>query len=320
MKDVSFNILVHERSEFLDMTVWSLKQIKNKDKVKIKFLISADKPGAIDRCMAAGRRLMDAGLDVHARAFTRLAPYNFMDKLRWMVNQPEPYILKVDDDCFAAPQVWDELIESRNCLIDFENVMAVAPSITNGVPTFDYWAETFCNEAERNEIFQMCLDNPCLRRWDIDFSALKPAYEEKQWNPDLYYKLCYQTGEERLGIHPMRFNLKTQERINSIVLDNWEKFLNPPCAMSNYAFPQQRPYFCTSCFLIRKRDYWAIVQNRQLQRDSFEELTFNNWRRMYGKEILFLADAWMIQMYYRSVGNFTLERELYHNIMQRISQ
>jgi len=155
MKDVSINILVHERAKFLDMTAWSLSQIKQKDRVKIKLLISTNDKNAgnqnLEDAMVYGRKMMDHGLDVHARAFTRLAPYNFMDKMRWMVNQEEPYIIRVDDDCFAGPRTWDALIGSTNLLKNYPNLLAVAPCVTNGIPTFEWWAETFCSKEDREQ-------------------------------------------------------------------------------------------------------------------------------------------------------------------------
>jgi hypothetical protein len=323
MKKVSINVLIHERAEFLPMTVWSLKQIKNKEDIKVKLLVTQDNrtrnsQKSLEMAKVAGNQLMEAGIEVHARAFTRLPPYNFMDKLRWIVNQEEPYIIRVDDDCFAAPATWDKLIESTTALDDNPNLLAAAPSVTNGIPTFEYWVQTFCSMEQGYQLYKMCLDNPCLTKWQKVFTSLKPAYEQEYWLPDLYYRLCYEMNDERLGIHPMRFNLKIQKTINKMIIDGWDRFINPPCQKSISVFPQTRPYFCNTCFIIKKKHYHAIVQDRTLARDSFEELTFNNYRRLHGMELMFHLDAWMLNFYYRAVGNIKIERELYQEIQQRL--
>jgi hypothetical protein len=316
MPKIAINILVHERVQFLNMTVWSLSRIRNKENVVINLLCS----GIPQRVPEIGDQLRSYGFEVNVLGFARPAPYNFMDKISWMTDESQPeYLIRVDDDCFAPPLVWETLIGLPRLLED-EEVMAVAPCVTNGLPTVDDFRETFLDPDERDELDQIILANPILNKWTIDFSSLAPAFEEKEWNPDLYYKLLYEHGDDRLGVHPVRFSLDAQQWIAQKVFEHWERFMNPPCVTCEYVRPDTRPYYCNTCFLIKREKYREIITDESLKRDAFEELPFNLYRRKHNKELGFITDAWMMNFCFRSVGNLNIEKEMYKKLMTKLEK
>jgi hypothetical protein len=268
----------------------------------------------------AGQQLEEAGIETYACMFVKSAPFNFMDKIRSMTTDDQPdIIIRVDDDCFAPPQTWDSLIRHGTHMLNFDNnTMAIAPCISNGLPTVDMFADTFFDQQDRDTYGQMVLANPVLEKWTNDYSNLAPAFEGEAWDYHVYNKLLFENGDDRLGVHPVRFNLDIQRWINTIILQKWEKFMNPPRTRSYFVGPQHFPYYCNTCFAIRRQEYKTIIEDKSLKRDAFEEIPFNLYRRQHNKDIVFLTDAWMMNFYFRSVGNFNVESKLYAEIHRRL--
>ena len=315
MSIVDINVLIHERTHFTDMTVKSLSKITQKDKVRVNFLCTGEPSAILQRSQ---KELQDCDIATNIVPFHISAPANFKHKIRWMCCQPARFIIRVDDDCFASHYTWDALIGSTELLDDYDDVLCVAPSVSNGLPGFEYFAESFLNDLDTAELYNMVRKSPILEKWTNDYSNLKPAFDYPYWLPSLYYSLLYQNGDDRLGVHPVRFNLDIQKRINQLILENWDRFMNPPCQGIVYAKVKERPYYCNTCFLIKTAKYRDIIDRKDLDRDSFEEIPFNLYRREKNLDIVFLNDAWMMNFYYRSVGNLQLENQLHTQIMEKL--
>jgi len=318
MKEVSINILVHERPHFLDITFETLKNIKEKENIQLNVLFTQHTAVPNRNIIQFVIAMADHGIDTKALGFVTPAPQNFMEKIQWMVDRPEPFCIRVDDDCFAPTKVWDHLIAKRKHLAENKNILAIAPCITNGMPTVDYWRETFLSTEERAELDKMILANPILEKWTNDYSNLALAFETSKWNPDLYNSLLFENGDDRLGLHPVRFNLDIQKWINEKVLEHWNKFINPPCVKSEIVSVRKRPYFCNTCFIIKTNDYKTIIEDSSLKRDAFEEITFNLFRRHKFLQLEFLTDAWMLNLFFRSVGNSSLENMYAEKVREKL--
>jgi hypothetical protein len=238
-----------------------------------------------------------------------------MDKARFIANEDADVVFKVDDDCFGAPKVWETLIKAARKTDDV--CMAIVPCLSNGVPTYDFFATSFFTEEQRAEIEGILLESPVLQRWDIDYSSLAPAYQGK-WDAKLYYGLLAKHGNDRLGVHPVRFSGLAQRRINEMILENWDHFMNPPCTTGAIVFPSAIPYYCNSFFAIDPTTYKRIIDDQSLVRDGFDEIPFNLFRRQRNLPLRFLTNAWMIHLMYRSVGNLREETSLGGEIRRRL--
>jgi hypothetical protein len=320
---IDINILVHERPSFLDITAATLSRVDEalRTKIRVNLLhtktwLSHDYPAIINTTIDV---FTQAGIKAGCIPFSLPPPYNFMDKIKWSVSQNAEYIIRVDDDCFASPATWSHLIRSAP-ILDNPRVLAVAPCVSNGLPTFEEFVVTFCTEEEKRELHQMCFDNPILEKWTNDYSNLREAYESDLWDADLYYKLLYKNGDDRLGVHPVRFNLDIQKRINEVILSRWDDFMDPPCIGEYYPLPHERPYYCNTCFMIKRDTYRTIIEDPSLKRDAFEEISFNLYRRQNNLELCFLTDSWMMNMFFRSVGNYQIEEQLAEKIRGKLNE
>jgi len=319
MSIVDINVLIHERAHFTDMTVKSLSKITQKDKVRVNFLCTGEPSAILQRSQ---KELQDCGIATNIVPFHISAPSNFKHKIRWMCCQPARFIIRVDDDCFAPAKTWDSLISSIDILEHNNKVLCVIPVVSNSIPGFEYFAESFFTKEERNKLYQMVLANPVLTKWEIDYSDLAPAFENDTWDADAYYNLLYHHGNDRLGVHPVRFTEEIQKCINATILNRWDDFMNPPdndeVKLVNVS---TRPYYCNTCFLIRTAIYRDIIDRKDLDRDAFEEIPFNLYRREKKLQFAFLSHAWMINFYYRSLNNHTyLENQLHTSIMQKLRE
>jgi len=155
--------------------------------------------------------------------------------------------------------------------------------------------------------------------WGANYEHLNQAtcYSDGVWNPDKYYSLVAQIQHFYKGIHPVRINYQLNRRINDIILNKWDEFINVPTDALR-AERSQRPYLCNSVFMI-KTDVWrSIIANKSLFRDPFDEVPLNIYREKNNLNWVFIRNGYCLHMIYNTVGQKQYEDELMAQCVRKI--
>jgi hypothetical protein len=82
------------------------------------------------------------------------------------------------------------------------------------------------------------------------------------------------------------------------------------------------PYFCNSLFLIKTKLWGEIANNEGLFRDAFDEVPINLYRHMYGKNMLFVRNAFGVHPIYQSLKDKRtgqLEKSFYTEFRKKVT-
>lgn len=319
MAKVNIYILASHRCPIIEAQSYFFKRMKNKDKVKIYFLCTGSE------CYGWGtepiyhkycKELNDAGVET-VIAVTNGGD-NYMQKIEYAQTQESQYSLSMDEDLWFNENVLDYMIDNAHILDDIQN-LAMSPLLSNGIPTCEMFCDDFMSTEEKNEVFNMMAETHIPSMWGANYEHLNQAtcYSDGVWNPDKYYSLVAKIQHFYKGIHPVRVNYQLNRRINDIILNKWDKFINVPTD-ALMAERSQRPYLCNSVFMI-KTDVWrSIIANKSLFRDPFDEVPLNIYREQNNLNWVFIRNGYCLHMIYNTVGQKQYEDELMAQCVRKI--
>ena len=292
-KLITINYLSHTRPEYSDLTFHFLKNIKdkNKDKIKLNVLATVENDWA-NKCD-------ELGIEYYVHVIG--GNNNYLAKLNIALQSNTKYSIKLDEDCFINNHIWDYMINNVSVLDDDENLL-LSPIMTNNIPSCDLFIDNAIKDSKVVEkVKQFLINRPMPNGlWGVNYEPLnKYTIKSNSWDYNEFYAGVRKLGTEIMGIHPIRISYEAQVEINEYILNN----LSVITDNNDYSFTElDAPYFTNSLFLI-KTDVWRVVINTPPM-DSFDEISLNNYKSITNKRIMFIKNGFGLHLLYNTIyGN-----------------
>jgi len=309
---ICINYLPYRRYHYSSFLVDFLIKIKEENKKEILFRCHLEKNDTVLKSNMD--KLKENGIIVELLFY----PYgfNYQKKYANFCNHECEYSCKLDEDIFLNNYLWDYIIENINVL-DNEDNFLIAPSLSTGIPTIDYFIEDHFDEKYKKEIFDSFLKTKFLaNHWGVNYSPLnKYTTETNIWNQDNFYKGVEELNCARKyfkGIHPIRISRESTIIMHNFLLDNCGKFLEK----KEYSFFEiNMPYLCNSFFFI-KTDLWEeMFRRKDLFLDMFDEVPLNLLREEKKTKMLGIKNSFAIHNVYNTISSDfdNVDRQFFDN-------
>lgn len=223
---------------------------------------------------------------------------NYMKKVELAKDLPHRYTIKYDEDVLMGPQAWGFLFDNIDVLDD-SKLLALFPALSNGVPTIDDFIESNLEPHEQKGVINS-LSSVRLPEglWGVDISNVNKILDGVGYDPETFYNEVYNVQSHYKGIHPIRIDWKTQKYLNDAILSNLSKFFEP---RSFVIAQRDRPYFCNSFFAIRTDEWKKALEDKELQKDSFDEVQINLYREKYNLHNAVIINTFAIHCQYNDL-------------------
>jgi len=312
MVKINVNYLCFYRYSFVELNVFTLKNIKEENKKNLHITFAIENNADLNLFNSYKEDLIKSGIDCSITIFNQ--GFNYMDKINQSVNFNSEYTLKFDEDIYLSNYIWDYLIENVDILNDSQNLL-LSPLLSCGIPTVDLFIEDYFDEQDKNTI-KTCFKNTVMPHdwWGCVYQSLN-AYtvQSKEWNSDRFYEGVNRINHHYKGIHPVRSNANANILVNDLI---W-KDLSKLTTKNNYYIENYKkyPYMCNSCFVIKTDVYRNIVNNKSLFRDPFDEVPVNLYKQINNLNFCFIRNGLGIHYLYNSVPNYVdLEKQYYNQL------
>jgi hypothetical protein len=230
---------------------------------------------------------------------------NYLTKVNFAIQYAEnknfPFMMKCDNDVFIKYQTLDFIIENLELLNDNTN-LTLGPTLTSGIPGFEYFKDQFLDNNAKDEIDKKILQTYFYNRDGAEYSSLnKYSLESNVWNKEEYFQGVRSINHHYKGMHPIRINNDALQFLNNYIIQHKERFLsdNDLKIIDN----DNSPYLCNSIFSIRTDIYGKIVRDNSLYVDDFEEVPLNKYCWKNNLKHLFVENGFAIHMYYNWKNN-----------------
>lgn len=225
--------------------------------------------------------------------------YTYLDKIRSTANDKRyKYSIKMDEDIFLGPQLWDFIFDNIH-LLDNEENLALSTSLSNGIPTCDEFVDYNFSEADKRYIYKLFSQAEIPNLWGTNFQKVRDCLKNG-YNSEKFWKSISVSESKKgfLGMHPVRINFTCQDELNRLVIKNIHKFIEK----RNYIIKNlNRPYFCNSFFAI-KNDIWQkVINDKSLFIDPYDEIPINKYQKQTGKQFLYIVNGFGVHPVYALV-------------------
>lgn len=222
---------------------------------------------------------------------------NYMDKICAAAEMDYEYTIKMDEDIFMASAAWDFFFNSLEQLNDESNIL-IAPALTTGIPTCDYFIKEYLNENEINILFDIFNNCNIPDAWGANYSIIRKYLKNEKYSSDKYYNSVKQINHVYKGIHPIRMSKEAIIYLNNLVLQKIPQFLEN----KNFVITKMtEPYLCNSFFGIKTKLWNRILNDKSLYYDAFDEVVINNYKSKTNKNFLIIKNAFAIHTLYNSL-------------------
>lgn len=232
---------------------------------------------------------------------------NYMEKIIHGINRGHEFSVKMDEDCILLSDGWDRffsLIESMTA-----DDLFCTGSISNGVPTCDFFVENFLPNSKQiiNNLFSLTQYGV---GGGVDYSALNAVKSAAigDWNRTKFYDAVKAIPHFYKGIHPVRINFSVAKFINDMI------FAGQPNTMrvvkGEIIRNKDYPYFCNSFFGIRTADWRTIISRKDLFIDVYEEVPLNRYWKETGRNMLVDTGIPILHTMYNWTRNWEYENDL----------
>lgn len=310
MVKININYLSCKRYDFIELTVNTLKKVKEENKKHIHFTIAAENHININVLNKYKKELEQSNIKCSVNTFHN--GLNYMDKINHSVNYNSEYTFKFDEDIFINNYLWDYLIENVDILNDQENLL-LAPLLSNGIPTVDLFVEDYFNENDKNIIKNSFKNSPMPSNcWGCNYDSLNNyTVNSKEWNSDDFYVGVNNINHHYKGVHPVRLNTDSNFLVNDLIWKDLNKVVNQKdFYIENF---KKFPYICNSCFLIKTETYKKIVNDKSLFVDDFDEVPINLYKQNNNLNFCFVRNGFGLHYLYNSAPNHIVLEKQYHN-------
>jgi len=275
-----------------------LNKIKPENKAKIKFNILTEKWKGFNKLEQTIQYMQDNAMsDLNYEVVEIWKGFNYLAKTKWSCEQDSEYTVKLDEDCFINNHVWDYMIENIS-ILDDNNILFFAPALSIGIPTTEYFIESFFTDKEKEEIYNMFLAWKFNTEWGVDYSGLnKYTIDANVWNAEGFYNSVNLIGHWYRGVHPVRFSYDAHAYILDKILDKIDLFKQQQEYKTVLVY---RPYFCNSLFAIKTETYRKIYKSDNLFKDGLDEVPLNLYMKRDNLQMAFIENSFGIHMTYRA--------------------
>jgi hypothetical protein len=301
---------LHHRREHFNIFSFFLNKIKkeNKEKIHVKIMTIPNHEHLFKD------KLEDISYEIIS------FPYglNYGLKIRNLVNSDTEYVAKWDEDIYINNHVIDYCIENLNLLNDPKNI-SIAPILSTGVPTCDWFIEQMLDEEDRNIIHDIFLRTK-MGFFCVDYSEFNHfTVNAKKWEYEKFYEAVKSYYHVYRGINPMRCSLEAQKTMMELMLK--DKYVDKFLEKNDYSISySDRIYMCNSIFFIRKELYKQIWENESLRVDPYDEVQLNETRRINDMRWLFINNGFGIHPAYNWVDLGREEDIFYHKFLEAINE
>lgn len=232
---------------------------------------------------------------------------NYMDKIQYSISFAEkhsiPYIMKHDNDIIMSSYLYDYMIDNLYLLNDPKN-MIITPTLTNGIPSLEYFIDDFLSYNEQKEVRDEFYKFTFGDLWGADCSSLNTLNTNK-WNYNLFYNSISKLSTHYKGIHPLRFSEDIHKLLNKYVI----KYKNELMSKRDYIlyYDNNSPYICNNIFCIKTNKYKEIIENNSLFVDNYDEVPISKQINIEKANIVFIRNAAAIHAAYNSISNEQIE-------------
>lgn len=221
--------------------------------------------------------------------------FNYMEKIRWGLENGCEYSMKLDEDCLFNESVWTYMIDNLS-ILDKGNILFLSPALSIGIPTVEMFMVNHFTKEEQDEMYRIFLSTTMLDRWGVDYSSLNAfTTGAKEWHHHEYYGAVGKINHPYKGVHPVRQSYRAQKLMFKFLLNKIEQFKAPQDYKIEIA---KYPYFCNSVFIIRTNMWNRIVNDQSLYCDSFEEVPLNRYCDIHNMKQAFISNAFGIHTKY----------------------
>ena len=233
---------------------------------------------------------------------------NYINKVRYCIQfsceNNIPYIMKCDNDILLKPDTLDYMIENLD-LLQNPQFLTLGPTLTSGVPSYEYFAESFLDEGTKYDMNKMFLETDFRQALNYNQEYYWPlnqhTIDAKTWDKHAFFKKVYEIDTVSKGIHPIRANHKSLQRLNEYIIQNKSRF------MKNHDLSvidtDTSPYLCNSIFCIRTEVYYKIAFLETTYDDIWEEITLNKHAWNNNMRHLFVKNGFAIHIAYNTMPN-----------------
>lgn len=291
---IQINVLAHssDRFTFTSKALDFLKEIKNENKKKIQIVIVAT--DGIQRWIEKVQEINQHGIDCNLLTIPNSYD-NYLLKIKSICETKCEYSCSMDDDILISNYLWDYIIENIDILKDDSNLF-LAPLISNGIPSVDFFIEDFFEEDSKKEIKDIFIRTKIDNYWGVDYSCLNKHREE--WNTN-YYEDVKKINHYYKGIHPVRISVDAHKKIAENICSNYKRMILP----NDYKIEKhQLPYFCNSFYFIKTSTWKKIIHDESLFRDPFDEVPLNLYKDSNNLNMLFIRNGFCLHMAYNTIG------------------
>lgn len=211
---------------------------------------------------------------------------NYMEKIEAAIRLGHEYSVKMDEDVFMSPAVWNMLFDSVDQLDD-PSTLLIAPSLSNGIPTCYDFVNRFMSDAARDDLEGMFLQVKYGEHWGYDYTSLNKFTidSDGKWREREFWQAVDEIETPFKGVHPVRMSIQAQVFINRVIAQCMPQFSNPRSMRIEW----QRPvYFCDSLFAIKTEDWHTLLTDGTPRHGPFDEVALNLYARRHNLNMGFI--------------------------------
>jgi len=306
VKKIQINYLAHfNREKFFRFVRYYLVNIKEENKKLITFHVHQSTNNNF------WKSVVDDLNKNEIESYMVGTGSNYMKKITNSLNTECEYSCSMDDDIILNNYLWDFLIENINVLDERKNLF-LAPLISNGIPSTDYFIEDFMNDEDKkiiHDIYKNTYIPPVV--WGADYSHLNDyKMTNDKWDFNKFYDGVYKINHYYKGIHPVRISKDGQTKLAEIIVNNFDKFKEK----GNYKLDiVRRPYFCNSFYFLRSDVWRDIILDSSLYRDPYDEVPLNLYKDKHDLNMVFVRNGYCIHMAYNSIAEQVQIQDYYYS-------
>jgi hypothetical protein len=223
---------------------------------------------------------------------------NYMDKINLAIQLDYEYSVKMDEDIFMSSASWDQYLDMIPVILADPTNLSLAPAISSGIPTIDYFLQNNLTEPQRAEMNRLLSSTKIPNVWGVYYDALDAHLKQSGYHVEGWYPAVAKLNHFYKGIHPIRVGCTAQVYLNDCIIQNIAGFFEERAFEVEAAW---QPYFCNSFFAINTATWREVIGREDLKRDPFDEVTINLYRHETGKKFIFIRNSFAIHTLYNTL-------------------
>jgi len=219
--------------------------------------------------------------------------------------------MKCDNDIFIKSQTLDYMIDNLH-LLESGNHLTIGPVLTSGIPGVEYFKDEFLDDASKEFLDSLFLKTHFYNRDGATYNILnKHTISTTKWDKIKFFESVKEMPHYYKGIHPIRINEESLHFLNSYIINNKDRFMQPQ--KLSIIDNDSSAYLCNSVFCIKTDTYKKILFDKTLFVDDFDEVPLNKYAWKHNLNHLFVKNGFAIHMYYNWKPNHINYEQMFVN-------